>query len=127
MKRYTIGLILLLALISTGCEDAKAESKDYDVEIAELQQQITQLSNLLDSTISVIPKKYNYEGIGDAQGNVVIDIPSLNWNDLPVISFAKNVANGMIINEGSLRMEEGKVYLDNDVSPGNTVKVQIIK
>ena len=83
MKRYTIGLTLLFALMNTGCEDAKAESKDYDVEIAELQQQVSQLnsrldslinvvptntniaqlSSRLDSTISVIPKKYNYEGV----------------------------------------------------------------
>ena len=127
MKRYTVGLTLLFALMNTGCEDAKAKSKDYDVEIAELQQQITQLSSRLDSTISVMPTRYIYEGVADAQGNLVIDIPLLNWNDLPVISFIKNTSNGMFVNTGQLKMEEGKVYLDNDVFAGNTFKVQIIK
>ena len=42
MKRYTIGLTLLFALVNTGCEDAKAESIDNSDEITQLQKEITE-------------------------------------------------------------------------------------
>jgi hypothetical protein len=89
MKRYTIGLTLLLALMNTGCEDAKAESKDYDVEIAELQQQITQLTSRLDSTMSVMPTRKIYEGVVGSDNIVSIDIPEIQLTDMPIVSIIK--------------------------------------
>ena len=174
MKRYMIGLIILLALISTGCEDAKAESKDYDVEIAELQQQVTQLngrldsliavtpsdknfvaltgrldsviavaptntdivqintnlsslSSRLDSTIQVIPKKYNYEGVTDSQGNLTISIPGLQLEDLPVISFAGNDSEGFKLNIPMYMNIKNDMIYFNNVDKGQEIKIQIIK
>ena len=165
MKSYTLGLTLLFALMNTGCEDAKAESKDYDVEIAELQQQVSQLnsrldslisvtpsdksfaaligrldslinvvptntdivqintnlsslSSRLDSTISVIPKKYNYEGVTDSQGNLTINIPGLQLEDLPVISFAGNDSEGFKLNVPMyMKIKNDMIYFNNvDIS-----------
>lgn len=127
MKNYSIGLTLLFALMNTGCEDAKAESKDYDVEIAELQQQITQLSSRLDSTIKVIPKKYNYEGVTDSQGNLTINIPGLQLEDLPVISFAGNDSEGFKLNIPMYMNIKNDMIYFNNVDIGQEIKIQIIK
>ena len=76
MKRYTIGLTLLFALMNTGCEDAKAESKDYDVEIVELQQQITQLSSRLDSLITVVPTNTNIAQLNSRLDSLINVVPT---------------------------------------------------
>jgi hypothetical protein len=123
MKRYTIGLTLLFALMNTGCEDAKAESKDYDVEIVELQQQITQLSSRLDSLITVVPTntniaqlnsrldslinvvptRYVYEGDGDPWDDEVrIDIPfDFETNDSKITWWIKDKIDGDWSDTGS--------------------------
>jgi len=76
MKRYTIGLTLLFALMNTGCEDAKAESKDYDVEIAELQQQVSQLNSRLDSLIAVVPTNTNVEYLDSRLDSLINIVPT---------------------------------------------------
>ena len=141
MKRYTIGLTLLFALMNTGCEDAKAESKDYDVEIAELQQQVSQLnsrldslinvvptntniaqlSSRLDSTISVIPMRKVYEGVVGNDYVVSIDIPEIKLTDMPIISvISENYinlgmqlgTNGYYRSSQVLVIEDGKLFAD---------------
>jgi len=149
MKRYTIGLTLLFALMNTGCEDAKADTKEYDVEIAELQQQITQLSSRLDSlinivptnakisalssrldsTIHVLPKRKVYE-ITTKGGDEDILIPEIQINDMPSVTFTtENYGGG---NSGqydvgtTLSVQDGKVIVDS-YPAGYKVIVTVIK
>ena len=70
MKRYTIGLTLLFALMNTGCEDAKAESKDYDTEIAELR-----------ALIDAMPKTTHYECVFGGDDICIIEIPDFDPNE----------------------------------------------
>ena len=70
MKRYTIGLMFLFTLISTGCEDAKAESKDYDIEIAELR-----------ALIDAMPKTTHYECVMGSDNICTIEIPGFDPNE----------------------------------------------
>ena len=111
MKRYTIGLTFLFALINTGCEDAKAESKDYDVEIVELQQQITQLSSQLDSLINVVPTRYIYEGDGNPWDDKVrIDIPfDFEMNDSKITWWIKD-KYGNWNDTGSFVVKDNQTY-----------------
>ena len=139
MKRYTIGFTLLLAMMNTGCEDAKAESKDYDVEIAELQQQITQLSSRLDSTISVIPSRKIYEGVVGSDKIVSIDIPEIQLTDMPIVSiivknYKESVQVGSIDHwrtSGTMTIEDGRIYQDynwsNTDMVGRKYVISIIK
>ena len=59
-----------------------------------LKTSITKLANAFDESI----KKYNYEGVTDSQGNLTINIPGLQLEDLPVISFAGNDSEGFKLN-----------------------------
>ena len=133
MKRYTIGLTLLFALMNTGCEDAKAESKDYDVEIVELQQQITQLSSRLDSLITVVPTntniaqlnsqldslinvvptRYIYEGDGNPWDDEVrIDIPfDFETNDSKITWWVKH-KDGDWSDTGHFVVIDNQTYFD---------------
>ena len=77
MKRYTIGLTLLFALVNTGCEDAKAETKDYDTEIAELKGQI----NALNEKIDAMPKTTSYECVMGSDEICTIEIPDFDPNE----------------------------------------------
>ena len=89
MKQYTIGLTLLFALVNTGCEDAKAETKDYDTEIAELKSQI----NALNEKIDAMPKTTHYEGVVGSDNILTIDIPGFDPNE----DFTHStIASGMV-------------------------------
>jgi hypothetical protein len=141
MKRYTILLTLLFALINTGCEDAKAESKDYDVEIAELQQQVSQLNSRLDSTMSVMPTRKIYEGVVGSDNIVSIDIPEIQLTDMPIVSiivknYKESVQVGPIDHwrtSGTMTIEDGRIYQDfnwtntPNVMVGRKFVVSIIK
>ena len=118
MKRYTIVLTLLMALVNTGCEDAKAETKDYDTEIAELKSQI----NALNEKIDAMPKTTYYECIVGSDNICTIEIPELDPNDKNVIIRARQSGysiNGDAINilnfwyDGNKeRWEKGKFIAD---------------
>ena len=154
MKRYTIGLTILLALMNTGCEDAKAESKDYDVEIAELQQQITQLSSRLDSLIAVVPTNTNVEYLDSRLDSVISVLPQrkvyevttendgtaqLNINELSISDFPNvsiyvkmdDAANGYVgwykRDGGNTKYEDGLLTIGNDGYKNTQMKVVIIK
>ena len=129
MKRYFIGITLLLALMNTGCEDAKAESKDYDVEIAELQQQITQLSSRLDSTISMMPTRKIYTGEIDSDGNISIDIPEIKLDDMPSITVLKEYLSGDNIGDygrSGLYWKEGNGHNRSSTAPQGQKYIVII-
>jgi len=109
--------------MNTGCEDAKAESKDYDVEIAALQQQVSQLNGRLDSLIAVtpsdknftaltgrldslitvVPTRYIYTGDGDPWDDKVrIDIPfDFETNNSQITWWIKNKRDGNWESAGS--------------------------
>ena len=154
MKRFTIGLTLLFALMNTGCEDAKAESKDYDVEIAELQQQITQLSSRLDSLIAVVPTNTNVEYLDSRLDSVISVLPQrkvyevttendgtaqLNINELSISDFPNvsiyvkmdDAVNGYVgwykRDSGNQKIEDGLLNIGNDGYQNTQMKVVIIK
>jgi len=154
MKRFTIGLTLLFALMNTGCEDAKAESKDYDVEIAELQQQITQLSSRLDSLITVVPTNTNiaqlssrldsvisvlpqrkvYEVTTGSDGTAQVNINELSLSDFPNVSIyvkMDDAVNGYVgwykRDSGNQKIEDGLLNIGNDGYQNTQMKVVIIK
>ena len=111
MKQYSIGLIILLALISTGCEDAKAESKDYDVEIAELQQQVAQLNGRLDSLIAVTPSDKNFAALIGRLDSLIKVVPT-NTNIVQLTSRLDSTISVM----PTRKIYEGVVGSDNIVS-----------
>ena len=87
MKRYTIVLTFLFALMNTGCEDAKAESIDNSDEITQLQKQITELKSRVDTLFASIPKTYFFEGQIASDGTFKVEHPSIKPNNLPLIHY----------------------------------------
>ena len=87
MKRYTIGLTLLFALMNTGCEDAKAESIDNSDEITQLQKEITELKSRVDTLFASRPKVFFFEGQIASDGTFKVEHPSIKPNNLPLIHY----------------------------------------
>ena len=87
MKRYTIGLTLLFALVNTGCEDAKAESIDNSDEITQLQKEITELKSRVDTLFASRPKVFFFEGQIASDGTFKVEHPSIKPNNLPLIHY----------------------------------------
>ena len=96
MKRYTIGLTLLFALVNTGCEDAKAESIDNSDEITQLQKEITELKSRVDTLFASRPKVFFFEGQIASDGTFKVEHPSIKPNNLPLIHYQFEFDDGAI-------------------------------